>query len=91
MLLAFSPRSVNAAKAMTNWEKKSQHLLNEIVKYRTYVDSLREADTRRSEIYRERENARRAARGEDVVDSDGEGEPSPGEVMDASLEREVKA
>ncbi|KAK3487211.1 hypothetical protein B0T13DRAFT_539738 [Neurospora crassa] len=90
MLLAFSPRSVNAAKAMTNWEKKSQHLLNEIVKYRTYVDSLREADIRRSEIYRERENARRAARGEDVVDSDGEGEPSPGEVMDASLEREVK-
>ncbi|KAJ4414116.1 hypothetical protein N0V85_003289 [Neurospora sp. IMI 360204] len=90
MLLAFSPRSVNAAKAMTNWEKKSQHLLNEIVKYRTYVESLREAEMRRSEIYRERENARRAARGEDVVDSDGEGEPLPGEIMDGSLEREVK-
>ncbi|CCC09507.1 unnamed protein product [Sordaria macrospora k-hell] len=93
MLLAFSPRSVNAVKAMTNWERKSQHLLNEIVKYNTYIECLREAEIRRSEIYRERENARRAARGEDVVDSDGEeSEPLPGEMtMDGtSLEREVK-
>ncbi|KAI0149427.1 hypothetical protein BJ166DRAFT_63319 [Pestalotiopsis sp. NC0098] len=64
MLLAFTPRGNNAAKAMTNWEKKSAYLLREIVKFRTYVDSLQTANTRRKEIYDEREIARRAARGD---------------------------
>ncbi|KAI0965521.1 hypothetical protein F4678DRAFT_485189 [Xylaria arbuscula] len=69
MLLAFTPRGHNAAKAMANWERKSQHLLREIIKFRTYVDSLQQATERRNEIYAERENARRAARGEDIDDS----------------------
>lgn len=64
MLLAFSPRSANAAKAMANWERKSAYLLREIVKFRTYVDCLQQAATRRNEIYTERDLARRAARGE---------------------------
>ncbi|KAL5612011.1 hypothetical protein BROUX41_000426 [Berkeleyomyces rouxiae] len=64
MLLAFTPRGANAARAMANWERKSAYLLREIVKFRTYVDCLQQADTRRSEIYAEREHARRAARGE---------------------------
>lgn len=68
MLLAFSPRSGNAARAMANWERKSEYLLREIVKFRTYVDCLQQANHRRGEIYRERETARRAARGEDVDD-----------------------
>ena len=66
MLLAFSPRGGNAARAMANWERKSSHLLREIVKFRTYVDSLQHADSRRAEIYAERDTARRAARGEDL-------------------------
>ncbi|KAI0382555.1 hypothetical protein F5Y04DRAFT_252897 [Hypomontagnella monticulosa] len=70
MLLAFTPRGHNAGKAMANWERKSSYLLREIVKFRTYVDCLQLAKTRQAEIYAERDNAKRAARGEDL--SDGE-------------------
>lgn len=70
MLLAFTPRGHNAAKAMANWERKSSHLLREIVKFRTYVDSLQHAEARRAEIYTERDNAQRAARGEDLSDEE---------------------
>ncbi|KAI0409279.1 hypothetical protein F4802DRAFT_243021 [Xylaria palmicola] len=69
MLLAFTPRGHNAAKAMANWEHKSSYLLRETIKFRTYLDSLQHASDRRSEIYTERENARRAARGEEIDDS----------------------
>ncbi|KAL2262342.1 hypothetical protein VTK26DRAFT_1615 [Humicola hyalothermophila] len=81
MLLAFSPRSANAAKAMANWERKSEYLLREIVKFNTYVDCLRQAEARKKEIYEERERVRRVMRGElDAdVDADGEGE-GEGEV-----------
>ena len=34
-------------KAQTNWEKKSQYLLTEIVKYESYIDSLKAAMTLR--------------------------------------------
>ncbi|CAH0037579.1 unnamed protein product [Clonostachys solani] len=64
MLLAFTPRGHNAIKAMANWEKKSAYLLREIVKFRTYVDCLQQAETRKQEIYAERDLAHRAARGE---------------------------
>ncbi|KAK4124115.1 hypothetical protein N657DRAFT_571067 [Parathielavia appendiculata] len=80
MLGAFSPRSGNAAKAMANWERKSEYLLREIVKFRTYVDSLLQAEARKREIYRERETARRAARGEDFEDEDEEGEDEEVEI-----------
>lgn len=43
MLLQFSTRSVNMAKAMANWERKSQHLLSETVKYETYIEALSSA------------------------------------------------
>lgn len=68
MLLAFSPRGGNAARAMANWERKSAYLLREIVKFRTYVDVLQLAGSRKAEIYREREIAQRAARGSLDVD-----------------------
>lgn len=51
MNLAFSPRHPNSAKAMANWERKSSYLLREIVKFRTYIDSLRNAITKKGEIY----------------------------------------
>ncbi|KXJ90205.1 hypothetical protein Micbo1qcDRAFT_189289 [Microdochium bolleyi] len=70
MLLTFTPRGHNSARAMANWERKSSYLLREIVKFRTYVDGLQQAQRRRAEIYTERENARRAARGEDLSDSE---------------------
>ncbi|KAK0714369.1 hypothetical protein B0T21DRAFT_296968 [Apiosordaria backusii] len=73
MLLAFTPRSTNAVRAMANWERKSEYLLHEIVKFRTYAENLEQATVRRGEIYKERDIAKRAARGEEV-DLEGDGE-----------------
>ena len=55
MLIAFSPRHPNAGKAMSNWERKSSYLLREIVKFRTYIDSLTAAQVQKDKIYTERE------------------------------------
>jgi len=33
-------RSANGIRAQSNWERKSQYLLTEIVKYDSYIDSL---------------------------------------------------
>ncbi len=41
---------------MTNWERKSSHLLREIVKFKTYVDCLKSAQTQKERIYAERGN-----------------------------------
>ncbi|KAG6842087.1 hypothetical protein C0991_002741 [Blastosporella zonata] len=43
MTALYQPRTTNAVKALTNWEKKSQWLLTEIVKYESYIDSLQAA------------------------------------------------
>lgn len=40
---------------MANWERKSQYLLKEIVKFRTYIDTLTLAQTQKEKIYAERE------------------------------------
>jgi hypothetical protein len=40
---------------MANWEKKSAYLLREIVKFRTYIDSLSNAQLVKEKIYKERE------------------------------------
>ncbi|CAE6457761.1 unnamed protein product [Rhizoctonia solani] len=58
MMSLYVPRSANAVKASNNWERRSQYLLSEIVKYDSYVDSLRSAMSqrlkRRGEIALER-------------------------------------
>ncbi|OBZ68281.1 PH and SEC7 domain-containing protein C11E3.11c [Grifola frondosa] len=43
MMHLYQPRSSNATRALSNWEKKSQYLLTESVKYDSYIDSLRTA------------------------------------------------
>ena len=62
--MQFSPRHPNATKAMANWEKKSAYLLREIVKFKTYVDSLKAAQQQKEVINQEREMraAEKAAR-----------------------------
>lgn len=40
---------------MANWERKSQYLLREIVKFRTYIDTLAAAQVQKQKIYAERE------------------------------------
>ncbi|QRW24132.1 Sec7 guanine nucleotide exchange factor [Rhizoctonia solani] len=47
MMNMYIPRSTNAVKASNNWERRSQYLLSEIVKYDSYVDSLRSAMSQR--------------------------------------------
>ena len=51
MSLAFSPRHSNSSKAMANWERKSSYLLREIVKFRTYIDTLQAAQEQKNKIY----------------------------------------
>jgi Sec7 domain/Pleckstrin homology domain len=51
MLLAFSSRHPNSNRAMANWEKKSAYLLREIVKFRTYIDVLQNANATKQKIY----------------------------------------
>ncbi|KAL8948445.1 MAG: hypothetical protein Q9222_005365 [Ikaeria aurantiellina] len=55
MLLAFSSRHPNSSKAMANWERKSSHLLREIVKFRTYIDCLVAAQAQKETIYASKE------------------------------------
>ncbi|KAG6334214.1 hypothetical protein ID866_4872 [Astraeus odoratus] len=43
MVALYAPRSTSGVKAQSNWEKKSQYLLTEIVKYESYIDSLKDA------------------------------------------------
>jgi hypothetical protein len=63
-ILQFSPRHPNATKAMANWERKSAYLLREIVKFKTYVDSLKVAQQQKEAVEQEREvrAAEKAAR-----------------------------
>ena len=49
MLQLFSPRGMNYNKALVNWERKSNHLLQELVRYQCYAESLRNAVKLRAE------------------------------------------
>jgi hypothetical protein len=61
---------------MGNWEKKSAYLLREIVKFKTYVDSLKAAQQQKEIIEQEREAraAEKAAReaGGEAAAAEGE-------------------
>ncbi|KAJ9631316.1 hypothetical protein H2204_008258 [Knufia peltigerae] len=54
MSTAFSPKHPNSAKAMNNWERKSSYLLREIVKFRTYIDTLQNAQATKDRVYKMR-------------------------------------
>ncbi|KIW28640.1 uncharacterized protein PV07_08284 [Cladophialophora immunda] len=62
MLLAFTVKHPNSTKAMNNWERKSSYLLREIVKFRTYIDTLQNAQTTKEKIYRMRKEEERMQR-----------------------------
>ncbi|GAA5975532.1 hypothetical protein JCM11641_004297 [Rhodosporidiobolus odoratus] len=48
MIRLYSNRATNGNKALANWERKSQHLLTESVKWTTYIDALTSAIRLRS-------------------------------------------
>ncbi|KAK4612205.1 PH and SEC7 domain-containing protein [Fulvia fulva] len=68
--LAFSPRHPNFQKAMANWQRKSDHLLREIVKFRTYIDSLTAAQKAKEALYARKADGRLSpvAKDDDVYD-----------------------
>jgi hypothetical protein len=68
--MQFSPRHPNAQKAMANWEKKSSYLLREIVKFRTYIDSLQGAQAMRERVYAERAAEKAVAEGSEYDEAD---------------------
>nr|POE92389.1 ph and sec7 domain-containing protein c11e3.11c [Quercus suber] len=49
--LAYSPRHTNYQRAMANWQRKSDYLLREIVKFSTYIESLTIAQTAKDQFY----------------------------------------
>jgi protein-disulfide isomerase len=55
---------------MANWERKSQYLLREIVKFRTYIDTLTAAQVQKQRIYAEREALEEKADDDDDDDDD---------------------
>lgn len=57
MLGLYGPKSSNGAKALGNWERKSNYLLQELVKYQCYVESLKGAVRMRAEKRGKREVA----------------------------------
>lgn len=59
---------------MANWERKSQYLLREIVKFRTYIDTLTAAQIQKQKIYAEREARERQA--SDAADATNPGQKS---------------
>ncbi|KXT16037.1 hypothetical protein AC579_7098 [Pseudocercospora musae] len=71
--LAFSPRHPNHNKAMTNWQRKSDYLLREIVKFRTYIDSLSAAQKAKDAFYAKKADGRLSpvAKDEDYHDVAG--------------------
>ncbi|KAK5724125.1 hypothetical protein LTR17_013600 [Elasticomyces elasticus] len=68
--LAYSPRHANHQRAMTNWQRKSDYLLREIVKFRTYMDSLAAAQEAKEGFY-----ARRAEQADTASNSKATASP----------------
>ncbi|KAK4497099.1 hypothetical protein PRZ48_011549 [Zasmidium cellare] len=56
--LAYSPRHPNFNKSMANWQRKSDYLLREIVKFRTYIDSLTAAQKVKETYYAKKAEGR---------------------------------
>lgn len=86
-LLQYSSRSSNASRALANWERKSQHLLTEIVKWRTYIEALSNAVRLRS-IQRGRKEVEAMLQSADVDEDDDDelaASLSPFEMPPASM------
>jgi hypothetical protein len=74
---------------MANWERKSHYLLREIVKFRTYIDTLAAAQVQKQKIYAEREALEEntdAASSSQATENDGAKEaPKASASVDAMI------
>ncbi|THH27852.1 hypothetical protein EUX98_g6347 [Antrodiella citrinella] len=75
MIKLYPSRSSNAAKAQSNWEKRSQYILTEIVKYESYIDSLQSAMSLR--LKKRGEKALERALDDDVESTDTNANANP--------------
>lgn len=66
--LQYSSRHPNFNKTMANWQRKSDYLLREIVKFRTYMDSLSAAQKAKEAFYAKKAEGRQSpVNGDDDV------------------------
>ncbi|KAA1471675.1 hypothetical protein DENSPDRAFT_837715 [Dentipellis sp. KUC8613] len=79
MMALYPARSANASKALGNWEKKSQYLLTEIVKYESYIDSLQSAMALRLKKRGEKALERALVGGDDIASTKGKWKGRPEE------------
>ncbi len=67
MLSLYSPKGTNHAKALANWERKSNHLLQELVKYHSYTEALRKSADLKAERTARREVEGMIQQGDDAL------------------------
>lgn len=67
MLQLYSPKGSNYAKALANWERKSNWLLQELVKYQSYVESLRKSADAKAERRGKREVEEMVRAGDEML------------------------
>jgi hypothetical protein len=58
----YSPRHANYSRSLANWQRKSDYLLREIVKFQTYADSLTVAQKARESFYAKKNQTEGAAK-----------------------------
>lgn len=52
--MQYSPRHSNHTKALSNWQRKSEHLLHETIKFQIYIEALIAAQKAKAEVYARR-------------------------------------
>ncbi|CAO1630520.1 unnamed protein product [Parajaminaea phylloscopi] len=80
MLALYSPRGSNYSKALANWERKSNHLLADLVKWQSYVESLANANKLKNDLRDRRQMETALARADEEMAKVREGEeggPAP--------------
>ncbi|KAG0253678.1 hypothetical protein BG011_006228 [Mortierella polycephala] len=86
MMKLFLPKSHNYTKAFNNWERRSRHLLKEMVKYQIYVESLEQSLKAQQDHQRQQDEENAKLEEElqhlDVEDDDEEGD----HALDSSVE-----
>ncbi|SJX60602.1 uncharacterized protein SRS1_11831 [Sporisorium reilianum f. sp. reilianum] len=67
MLQLYSPKGANYGKALGNWERKSNYLLQELVKYQSYVEILRKSADSKAERRAKREVEEMVREGDEML------------------------
>lgn len=67
MLSLYASNSANRSKALSNWERKSNHLLAELVKWQSYVESLTSAMKSRNDMRDQRQMETALARADEEM------------------------